>query len=201
MSSATRTHEKSNQQWRFGWVWDAVANPEQGQSNRTARYKANERHHRRAYTGKELDQLLSLLDGLLRFLENLSFLACLLHWLCLFRCLFGFLRLLLCFCSCRLFCFCRLLYFRFFCFGLFSFCLRSLFCNCCCFCRCRLLGLCSVCGFRLFFFGCFRGLFCYRLGFCLCFQSFYFFFFGGHLGFCLFFFGSLLCLQFFVCCN
>merc|ERR1712187_747523 len=128
MSSATRTHEKSNQQWRFGWVWDAVANPEQGQSDRTARYKAKERHHRRAYIGDELDKLLSLLDGLLRFFENLGFLTCLLRWLCLFRNLFAFLRLLLCFCCCRLFCLCRLFCFSFFGFGcLFSFCLRSLF--------------------------------------------------------------------------
>merc|ERR1712187_736556 len=104
MSSATRTHEKSNQQWRFGWVRDAVANPEQGQSDRTARYKANERHHRRAYVGDELDKLLSLLDGLLSFLENLSFLTCLFRWLCLFRnllCLFGCLRSLFRFCCCR----------------------------------------------------------------------------------------------------
>merc|ERR1712187_1055638 len=195
MSSATRTHEKSNQQWRFGWVRDAVANPEQGQSDRTARYKANERHHRRAYIGDELDKLLSLLDGLLRFFENLSFLTCLLRWLCLFRDLFAFLRLLLCFCCCRLFCLCGLFCFSFFGFGcLFSFCLRSLFCCCRCFCRCRLLGLCSFCGFCLFLFG-------YRLGFCLRFQSLYLFFFGSRLGFCLFFFGCLLCLQFLVCCN
>merc|ERR1712187_736094 len=202
MSSAAMADKISHQQWFFRWVRDAAADVEQGQSNCTARYKAKQRHYRRANIGNKLGKLLSLLYGLLRFLKNLSFLGFFLRWLCLFRSFFACFRSLFCFCYCRLFCFCRLLCFHFFCFCcLFRFCLRSLFCFCRCFCRCRLFGLRSLCGFCFFFFGGFRCLFGYRLGFCLCFQSFYLFFLGNCLGFCLRFLGSFLCLHFCVCCN
>merc|ERR1712187_682164 len=90
MSSAAMADKISHQQWFFRWVRDAAADVEQGQSNCTARYKAKQRHYRRANIGNKLGKLLSLLYGLLRFLKNLSFLGFFLRWLCLFRSFFAF---------------------------------------------------------------------------------------------------------------
>merc|ERR1712187_818207 len=92
MSSAAMADKISHQQWFFRWVRDAAADVEQGQSNCTARYKAKQRHYRRANIGNKLGKLLSLLYGLLRFLKNLSFLGFFLRWLCLFRSFFACFR-------------------------------------------------------------------------------------------------------------